>query len=574
VTVLKKIPYLLPLLLALSLLLSFCTNRNTKSPSAETIHLYKTQLDSLIHDINKLQAGNEQDQELFFADYHEAIQIIDLLPDTSELKLNALKDLLFPLYVFGANQETVRQSKKIIEIFNSGKKEFSHFPMREVYYRLAKAYFILGNIDSTILNYGRVISRKQDKLHKASMLNNFGMIWLEIGEPDSAMVYYRSAFDIVKEFPDSARIAKFEGSILDNIAAIYEERGEFDKTIPIYEKNILRYENTDDYFRWINAGISLMNAQLEMRNYPRAKILYEQLSPIMDTLTYPRYQTNQLYMYNVCSRYFSEIGDFRNAHVYHVKTAQLTDSVALKDNVKRDRTSKQLALLKNKEFEQQLQIEKSEHEKDKQKARLRLWIIILIAFVATLTLTILYYYYKQRLRLQAEKSISHHNKRLLAEEKLKTQKQEKRLVDIELEYKKKDLADMALSLSQKRLQSEELYAKLIKVENSKGKQRQKEFQSLKEDLQNHQYVDKELEQLQQNIDTLNRAFYDKLQARFPELSKTEVNLCSFIKLNLSTSQIAQLQHITPKSVNMSRYRLKKKLGLDNGQTLDEFLQSF
>jgi len=59
-----------------------------------------------------------------------------------------------------------------------------------------------------------------------------------------------------------------------------------------------------------------------------------------------------------------------------------------------------------------------------------------------------------------------------------------------LEHKKKDLADMALSLSQKKQQAEELYSQVKQVENSRGKQRQKEIRSLKEELQSQQYVDK------------------------------------------------------------------------------------
>jgi len=219
---------------------------------------------------------------------------------------------------------------------------------------------------------------------------------------------YLEAIQIIDLLPDSARFVIFEGSILGNIATIYEDRGEFEKTIPIYEKNILRYENIDDYFRWINAGISLMNAELEMRNYPRVKKLFEQLSLVMDTLTYPGHQTNDLYMLKVCIRYFSEIGDFRKAYTWHVKATQLSDSEIIKDNVKSDQTAKQLALLKDTQFGHQLQDEMLEREKHEQQSRQRLWIIILIALGATIIPTILYYYYKQRIRLHAEKAKSHH----------------------------------------------------------------------------------------------------------------------------------------------------------------------
>jgi len=576
VTLLKKIPYqLLPLLL-LCLLLSFCSGPRTKSLDADAIHLYKTQIDSLNQDINNLQADNEQYQTRFYADYQKAIEIIDLLPDSSDLKLNALKNLLFPLYMHGAYQETIRQSEKIFEILNSGKIQFSSSSVEEVYYSLANAYASIGNIDSAISIYRKIIFTSKyghDKLHQVSMMNNLGMIWNDIDEADSAMAYYQSAADLVKDYPDSARFVIFEGSILDNIATIYEERGEFEKTIPIYEKNILRYENTDDLFRWINAGISLMNAELEMQNYPRVKILIEQFSPIMDTLTYYRHQTNDLYMFKVCSRYFSEIGDFRKAYTYHVKATQLADSVILKDNLRRDQTAKQLAWLKDKHFEQQLQSEILEREKKEQQARSHLWVTILIALGAIITPTILYYYYKQRIRLHAEKAKSHHTDRLLAEEKAKTNEQGKRLVEIELENKKKDLADMAISLTQKQEWATELDQHLQIIESSKGSKRSREFMKLKDSVRSQIYVNKQTDLLRENIEALSAEYYEKLSEEFPSLTKTEIKLCSFIRLKLTIAQIAHLQHINTASVVVGRYRLKKKLELGTDQDLDEFLQS-
>ena len=570
-------PYQLLLIPALILLLSFCTGPRTKSPDVETIHFYKTQLDSLNQRINKLQTDNEQDHTRFYADYFKAIQIIDMLPDSSELKVNELRSLLFPLYIHDAHQETVRQSERIIEILNSGKNNFSHFPVGEVYYRMANAYAGMGNIDSAISIYRRVIflgKDDHDKLHQASMLNNAGMIWENIGELDSAMAYFHSAAGLVKEYPDSVRFVLFEGSILDNIATIYEDRGEFDKSIPIYEKNILRYENTADYFRWINAWISLMNAELEMRNYPRVKILFEQLSQIMDTLTYPKHQINDLYMFMVCSRYFSEIGDFRKAYAYFVLATQLSDSVKQKRNLREDQTAEQLARMKDKHFEQQLQAETLEREKREQQARSRLWIIILIALGATITPTILYYYYKQRLRLQAEMSERHNTNRLLAEEKMKSHEQEKRLVDLDLENKKKDLADMAISLSQKQEWATELNQHLQIIESSKGNKRSREFMKLKDSVRSQIYVNKQTDLLRENIDALSVGYYEKLREKFPSLTKTETKLCSFIRLKLTISQIAHLQHIDSSSVVVGRYRLKKKLELGTDQNLDEFLQSF
>ena len=83
----------------------------------------------------------------------------------------------------------------------------------------------------------------------------------------------------------------------------------------------------------------------------------------------------------------------------------------------------------------------------------------------------------------------------------------------------------------------------------------------------------QIDLLRQNIDILSAEYYTKLREKFPALSKTEIKLCSFIKLDLSIAQIAHLQHIDSTSVVVGRYRLKKKLGLGPDLGLDTFLQS-
>ncbi len=70
------------------------------------------------------------------------------------------------------------------------------------------------------------------------------------------------------------------------------------------------------------------------------------------------------------------------------------------------------------------------------------------------------------------KEIKRRTRRVFSsEEKLITREQEKRLVELELENKKKDLADIAISLSQKQEWARELNQHLQIIESSKGSQR-------------------------------------------------------------------------------------------------------
>jgi G3E family GTPase len=148
------------------------------------------------------------------------------------------------------------------------------------------------------------------------------------------------------------------------------------------------------------------------------------------------------------------------------------------------------------------------------------------------------------------------------------------LVEIELGNKKKDLADMAISLSQKKEWATELNQHLQIIESSKGNKRSRELIKLKNNVRSQIYVNKQTDLLRENIDALSAEYYEKLREKFPSLTKTELKLCSFIRLKLTIAQIADFQNIDTASVIVGRYRLKKNLELDTDQNLDEFLQLF
>ncbi len=57
---------------------------------------------------------------------------------------------------------------------------------------------------------------------------------------------------------------------------------------------------------------------------------------------------------------------------------------------------------------------------------------------------------------------------------------------------------------------------------------------------------------------------ERLKTKYPEMSKTDMKLCVYTKLNLSTKEIADIMNISPRSVEMARYRLRKRLGLPAG----------
>ena len=59
----------------------------------------------------------------------------------------------------------------------------------------------------------------------------------------------------------------------------------------------------------------------------------------------------------------------------------------------------------------------------------------------------------------------------------------------------------------------------------------------------------------------NPDFFSKLDDLHPHLTPNDTRICAFIKLNIPNKQMASLLNINPKSLEMTRYRLRKKLGL-------------
>jgi DNA-binding CsgD family transcriptional regulator len=86
-------------------------------------------------------------------------------------------------------------------------------------------------------------------------------------------------------------------------------------------------------------------------------------------------------------------------------------------------------------------------------------------------------------------------------------------------------------------------------------------------------MSKELEEFQKNADQVNQEFFEKLTDKYPKLTENEKRLSALLRLNLSSKEIATLNNISVKAVEMGRYRLRKKINLETNEVLTEFLRN-
>ena len=76
---------------------------------------------------------------------------------------------------------------------------------------------------------------------------------------------------------------------------------------------------------------------------------------------------------------------------------------------------------------------------------------------------------------------------------------------------------------------------------------------------------------QQNFDLIHENFFRHIKSNFPDITAHDLKLCAFIRLNLSTKEIASLLNITIRGVEAARYRLRKKFGIPADKNLTEYL---
>ena len=87
-------------------------------------------------------------------------------------------------------------------------------------------------------------------------------------------------------------------------------------------------------------------------------------------------------------------------------------------------------------------------------------------------------------------------------------------------------------------------------------------------------IDKHLDYFHKNVEVVNHEFNAKLKELYPELTEGELQLASLLRLKLNTKEIARLKNISPDSVKVLRYRLRKKFSLNNKMNIVDFLQQF
>lgn len=434
--------------------------------------------------------------------------------------------------------------------------------LQEKRYQATSSYFI-GNTHSYLDNLEQAMAAHEEAYELYESLdynrgmgitkNSIGVIQAKLGNTEKAL----NAFNDSKSIFEKNDIESELSFPLTNIGDHYLTANQPEKALPYFEKTLTLYRK---YNYTKGEAITLENlgiAHSKMNNFEIALSRFDQALAIAKEHEY-----NQVLYecYQDIGNTFKKMKDSDKALEYYEKYYTLRDSIvnmeknaqiaSLSVQYETEKKEKELALSEEKIYQ-------LEHQENVNKL---VQYLIIAGFVFILIIGFLFY---SRYKVKQE----------LVESELKNKKLESQKLKKELEFKQKDLTNFALDISRKNEFSNKILEALEIINQSQDAGfRKKKVRDLLMMTSNHLKINDDIREFQMNVEKVNQDFFNTLDQHFPDLTSNEKQLCGLIRLNLSTKDIASIRNISPKSVEMGRYRLRKKLSLTPKEEISAFLR--
>lgn len=205
------------------------------------------------------------------------------------------------------------------------------------------------------------------------------------------------------------------------------------------------------------------------------------------------------------------------------------------------------------------------------------WARLLFVLLAAALLTGIIFFQEKRL-------ISHRQKLLKEqEEKLQQQKliNERRIIEIrnenlqsEIKNKSQQLSNVAINVVRKNEILQEIRDELQQVKQELGQQLPNiHYQKLLNSIERNVAGKDDWVLFEENFNEVHDEFFKKLKMICPSISPSELRLAACLRMNLSSKEMAPVLGISVRGIEIKRYRLRKKLELDNDANLTEYMMA-
>ncbi|MBR9853966.1 MAG: hypothetical protein GYB37_05220 [Algicola sp.] len=390
-----------------------------------------------------------------------------------------------------------------------------------------------------------------DKHGIIATLSNLGGIYVE--KKDSL----EAAKVLLDEGLELSQSLKFPTGQINNLSALgryHQRKGEYSEAKKYYGRAVIIADSIDQKGNLVINQLRLAEIMVEENAFAKGESLAQKA-------LYTAIDSEQLENQSKAYQLLSEIADKQNnkdlALTYFREFKTLNDSIYNIENGHRLSELQTIYETEKKEAEIALQQEEINTLNAKAKVNQLTKGLYAGGMASALALSgLLVFGYRQKMK----------------KNKIEREKQEE-IYQQEIAHKKKELASQTLHLVQKNTFIQELVENLENIKNSPEKFKM-EFRRIVMLLKKENASDKDWEVFKTYFAEVHNDFDQKLKTIYPEISEKEIRLAAFLRMNLTTKEIAATLNVLPDSILKSKYRLKKKLELSKETDLTSFLNSF
>ena len=191
-----------------------------------------------------------------------------------------------------------------------------------------------------------------------------------------------------------------------------------------------------------------------------------------------------------------------------------------------------------------------------------------------------------------EKRVEEEQKKAMQEKedeyRIESEKKEQEIIqlktdqlEMEVQHKNQELANSAINLARKNEILLDIKTDISKVSDEILNSKSLDATSLRRmilrlnnRIDENIFQDDSLQRFEEHFDLVHNKFMLRLSEKYPSLTLNERKMCAFVKMHLSSKEMAPLLSISVRGAETLRYRLRKKLGLNPEESLTAFLNSF
>ena len=426
---------------------------------------------------------------------------------------------------------------------NSSKLNFENLKLYEKLNEKALLSQTLGNIGADFISqqsYEKAMEYANKSLKIAleindlptitDQYNNIAAIY-QIGykKLPEAVHYYYEALNIAYQIDDFQQ----QGINMINIGRIYMEMNVSDSARYFLNRSLELFSKVNNQLLIADALIALGNFYFLDKNYLESMKLATQglLIGKSNNNSQTIFDASDI-LHQIC---LSE-NDTINAYRYLLTRTQSNDSLYSLQNKK--------AIFK---LEFQYNREKLvKEQKIKQMRNSFIFGFIILGLISGLAIIVLFYS-RQKIKMRNI---------ILGKEKMES----------DLKFKSKELSINLMALLKKNEIITEISQKLSKIEKTPERTDIKDS-VIRLNREIKQSTDDKLwQEFSIRFNETNNEFYEKLLIQFPDLSQNELKLCAYLRLNMTTKEIAELTGQRIETIGTARYRLRKKFHLTNSES--------